>query len=302
MKNKSDNKLIVEFSHPGAEYVPYKKKEDPNIVFDNSSKISGRRKWNNLKSHKRKFIQSIGNFISEDNILHKDKKLTFWGEWEAESNFKMINDNDTPRFVHYPILDKTYNGPTKHNTDPFVFGDNFWYTNCKQSSRPFLQRMSKNSIILFGTESKTNFKLDTVFVIKQKFNYLEIQSAIKSFSEQLIKTNFTMNNMLFDKNKTHYSYYVGKNFNDDKNLFSFSPSKVLNKNTSVGHERVLLNINDFGLQKIGAGTVCKRLYLEKSINNNLDDKFLYDYWKKIVNACFDQGFVLGFDFELPKII
>ena len=46
----------------------------------------------------------------------------------------------------------------------------------------------------------------------------------------------------------------------------------------------------------------KRLYLDKSTNNNLDDKFLYDYWKKIVNACFDQGFVLGFDFELPKII
>tara|TARA_B110000503_G_C7162418_1_gene420271 strand:+ start:3271 stop:4179 length:909 start_codon:yes stop_codon:yes gene_type:complete len=302
LKNNSDNKLIVQFSHPGAEYIPYKKREDPNIVFDNSLKISGRRKWNNLKSHKRKFIQSIGNFISEDNILHKDKKLTFWGEWEAESNFKMINDNDTPRFVHYPILDTTYNGPTKHNTDPFVFGNNFWYTNCKQNSRPFLQRMSKNSIILFGTEGKTNFKLDTVFVIKQKFNYLEIQSGIKSFSEQLIKTNFTMNNMLFDKNKTHYSYYVGKNFNDDKNLFSFSPSKILNKNTSVGHERVLLNVNDFSLQKIGAGTVCKRLLLDKSINNNLHDKFLYDYWKKIVNACFDQGFVLGFDFELPKII
>ena len=79
--------------------------------------------------------------------------------------------------------------------------------------------------------------------------------------------------MLFDTNKAHYSYYVGNNYHDDKNLFSFSPSKVLNKNTSVGHERVLLNVNDFGLQKIGAGSVCKRLYLEKSTNNNLDDKF-----------------------------
>ena len=64
MKNNSDNKLIVQFSHPGAEYIPYKKREDPNIVFDNSLKVSGRRKWNNLKSHKRKFIQSIGNFAN----------------------------------------------------------------------------------------------------------------------------------------------------------------------------------------------------------------------------------------------
>ena len=48
--------------------------------------------------------------------------------------------------------------------------------------------------------------------------------------------------------------------------------------------------------------MCTRLFLEKSNNNNLDDNFLYDYWKKLTKICFDQGFVLGFNFELPKII
>ena len=93
-----------------------------------------------------------------------------------------------------------------------------------------------------------------------------------------------------------------KNYSDDKDLFSFSPSKVIKDQIIECHERVILDVKQFGLQKLGAGSVCTRLFLEKSNNNNLDDNFLYDYWKKLTKICFDQGFVLGFNFELPKII
>ena len=82
----------------------------------------------------------------------------------------------------------------------------FWYTNCKQGKKDkksFLRNLSKNSIILFGTESKYLFKLDTVFVVKDKFNSLQIQSKVSTFSEQFKKTNLFINNMLFDENKSH---------------------------------------------------------------------------------------------------
>ena len=303
--NNENKRMIVEFSHPGKEYIPYKRKDDPNVLFNNKSRNIGKRKWNNLHSHKRKFMKSHGNYLSSNNILFKTEPLTFWGEWEAESYFERINTTESPQFIHSPFLDIGYNGPTKHNTDPFVFGERFWYTNCKQGKKDrksFLRNLSKNSIILFGTESKYGFKLDTVFVVKDKFDCLQIQSKIETFSEQFKKTNLFLNNMLFDENKSHYSYYAGKNYNDDKDLFSFSPSKVVKDQIVESHERVILDVKQFGLQKIGAGSVCTRLFLEKLNNNNLDDNFLYDYWKKIAKTCFDQGFVLGFNFELPKIM
>ena len=127
-------------------------------------------------------------------------------------------------------------------------------------------------------------------------------NSFESVSEQFKKTNLFLNNMLFDENKSHYSYYVGKNYNDDKDMFSFSPSKLIKDQIIECHERVILDVKQFGLQKLGAGSVCTRLFLEKSNNNNLDDNFLYDYWEKLAKTCFDQGFVLGFNFELPKII
>ena len=71
---------------------------------------------------------------------------------------------------------------------------------------------------------------------------------------------------------------------------------VLIKSNPLYHSLTLKHYYPFSV------SILFLLYLDKTINNNLDDKFLYDYWKKIVNACFDQGFVLGFDFELPKII
>ena len=46
--NNENKKMIVEFSHPGKEYIPYKRKDDPNVVFDNKSRDIGKRKWNNL--------------------------------------------------------------------------------------------------------------------------------------------------------------------------------------------------------------------------------------------------------------
>ena len=91
--NNENKKMIVEFSHPGKEYIPYKRKDDPNVVFDNKSRDIGKRKWNNLNNHKESLLNHMGIIFPKINSF-KTEPLTFWGEWEAESYFERINFKD----------------------------------------------------------------------------------------------------------------------------------------------------------------------------------------------------------------
>ena len=46
--------------------------------------------WNNHKDHRRKFILSQGRYVKDDNAENDD--LTFWGEWEAQSNIEKLRN------------------------------------------------------------------------------------------------------------------------------------------------------------------------------------------------------------------
>jgi hypothetical protein len=50
------------------------------------------------------------------------------------------------------------------NTDPFVFGESFYYCVCQQ--RGVMKRLAAGSVILFGSCRKDAFVLDTVFVVQ----------------------------------------------------------------------------------------------------------------------------------------
>jgi hypothetical protein len=54
----------------------------------------------------------------------------------------------------------------RQNTDPWVFGDCFRYSNCKQQSQRALQQLAPGSLILFGSTLDGNFVADTVFVVR----------------------------------------------------------------------------------------------------------------------------------------
>jgi hypothetical protein len=63
----------------------------------------------------------------------------------------------------------------RQNTDPWVFGPTFLYSNCRQlnpSGTPSaLQRLSRGSLILFGSVLDGEFVLDTVFVVGESDAY-----------------------------------------------------------------------------------------------------------------------------------
>ncbi|MBV9791547.1 MAG: hypothetical protein JOZ51_25340 [Chloroflexi bacterium] len=150
---------FVQFLHPGGEHVP-----DSDIG----------KSWNRGE-HKRTFVKHPGRYvIPGEQATHADE-LGFWCEWEPEA--KVIHHNPTaergcPKYIYEPYygLPESYQG--LQNTDPFVFGDQFYYTWCKQKtnhggSSTLLTRLDIGSLILFGSRVDWKFVLDAVFVVER---------------------------------------------------------------------------------------------------------------------------------------
>ena len=161
----ADKRCFVQFPHPGHEH---------------GSK-SGR-VWNTVnRDHRRKFMQFRGKWIDEDGITHTDD-LRAWGEWEPESKLILEfnrKDGDTrhPSYLWKPYWIRKDNYRLLHNTDPFIFGDCFLYSNCGQSavSKQGLKQLGEGSVIVFGSGKKIDgqrkWVLDTVFVVRDSCWY-----------------------------------------------------------------------------------------------------------------------------------
>ena len=144
--------VFVQFIHPGKEHT------------EKTGKI-----WNKGE-HRRKFLEVNGEYLDSLEGSVKQDTLYFWGEWEAKSDVTKISGNkkDLPHFVFKPF----YSIPIGNvNTDPFVFGTQFYYCICKQGSYTSLRNLNKGDVILFGSCLRGNFVLDTVFVVKDWDEY-----------------------------------------------------------------------------------------------------------------------------------
>jgi hypothetical protein len=166
-----ENKLcFVQFIHPSGEHQP-----------------DGRRFkfWNRL-DHQRKFLINDGRYLHAGSL--EEGEIAFWGEWEPESEVINTISNRLPhgpRYIYKPyyIVPKSYQG--LQNTDPFVFGERFYYEGCQQRTKngpTQLRYLSRGSVILFGScIDKSYFVLDTVFVVDDwvdhsRNNYRELLS------------------------------------------------------------------------------------------------------------------------------
>lgn len=291
---------IVEFTHPGAEYIPKSDREDRHVKWDDTQGRSGIRKWNCLDTHKRKFIRSAGWYLNDAFESPQAASVTFWGEWEAQSRFRLTGRREEPpHCIHTPFLDMYSDDYTKHNTDPYVFGSYFWYTNCKQTHRKFLRSLARNSIILFGTEKEKGFYLDTVFVVGASFCTPIEENILSEASTQLKKVNFE-HERLFEK--PNFTFYRGLMKEESPAFFSFVPGMPYSGSQPIFHDKPLMTpTNSFGLQRLGARTVCKRLYQDKQMDGSLSLDFVREYWNKVAQLCIDQGFSLITKIEEPYI-
>jgi len=157
---------VYQFIHPGPEHG-----EDR----------PGFKGWNR-GDHRRKFLRSRGRYVPRLGAPAIDEELVFWGEWEPESEVETIVRPlpGGPQWLHRPyyVRPARYSpapGVVLQNTDPFVFGDRFQYTFCRQLRRhrkegPYfptgLRNTTPGSLILFGSAKKgLGFLLDTAFVV-----------------------------------------------------------------------------------------------------------------------------------------
>ena len=164
-------RLKAQINHPGLQKTFEFKK--------GYCKIRGRiiRKWNNDKSHYRKFILNRGAFLDDIvDVKPKNSNLFFWGEWEGNSFFHPINNNNyqiLPNGIHKPFHSIVNRGG--QNTDPYIFGKHFKYCICKQTGT--LCDLDTNSLLLFGSVYPRlgKFYIDTVFVVKNHTTALHVQ-------------------------------------------------------------------------------------------------------------------------------
>jgi hypothetical protein len=153
---------FVQFMHPGREHEP-----DPE----------GDKRWN-AREHRRKFLLSPGQYLVGNEL--RSSQICFWGEWEPESDVHAFVDEpirDGPRYLFAPF----YRRPPRtkrmrlQNTDPFVFGETFYYSRCMQKGPEGytnLRMLDAGSVILFGSSmERSRFVLDTVFVVDQWRDY-----------------------------------------------------------------------------------------------------------------------------------
>jgi len=152
----TDQMLVVQFPHPGPEHRP---------------DTDGYIKWN-TGDHARRFMKVPGRWLTETDSGSTEQSgdLVFWGEWEPPSIVVGEYPKPLPGYPRY-LYEPHWSSPPKgcaQNTDPYVFGEPFLYSNCRQVTKngvTRMQRLSVGSVILFGSRVAGDFVLDTALVV-----------------------------------------------------------------------------------------------------------------------------------------
>jgi len=298
--------IVIQFIHPSSEDL---KKEN------------GIKPWNTGK-HKRNFIVSAGKVVSSlEGRLQKSRQISFWGEWEPEAKIRETYNKKSPypcRSIE-PLFPKggkltrstsscgksscnsKCGGAGYINTDPFVFGNNFKYSNCRQytnkgKSKTILQNLPSGSIILFGSCIKQNkkdvFVLDTVFVVQESIKYIpkehsELHSNLKNDYELFKAVTLDSLNKGKDAGKK-FTLYLGRSFNNrNRKNFSFVPCDKNGKSFA----KVALTKKDMPELNMRLQTF---KVLKKSKNNYLNPQ---EVWEKMAGVVLDKGLSLGVHFD-----
>jgi len=298
-----ENKLcFVQFIHPGVEPTP-----------DRDGYIS----WNR-NDHKRKFIKLKGSYVDEKGSKVEDKELIFWGEWEPQSEAIKINnpkkDEQHPMYIYEPyynlaeINNKSNSGGCEgngyQNTDPFVFGDRFIYSICKQRSKrgpTQIRYLEKGSVILFGSRLNNKFVVDTVFVVGNYIDYKCTEDGLEELKDNLIKRYSLSENYIekyfeislyrfMDSLKSgnekdkNYRLYIGATYEDKHEcMFSYFPCQPYKKDTQ-GFVRPNVNLKGKITQELKQG-------IKLPSCNNIDE--VRKYWNKVTRQIINKGLNLG---------
>jgi hypothetical protein len=282
---------IIQFIHPGVEAKP---KKNDSII-----------KWNDNYYHKRKFLMSPGMYVENGREVKAD--LTFWGEWEPQSNIEYLSKTkeNYPTILNLPFIDPKVDNKL-HNTDPYIFGDTFKYFICKQGRSPMLRNLDRMSLILFGSNIAGKFCLDTLFVVSDSNKQYQLRdiTTLDRMDTQfyhaglqpLISDNYC-DKIKCKKNNKDYRYYEAVNFSEREvynNVFSFVPSR---KYTKLNYDKFVFKRPIVKIPEIVSDNL--KQGFNASGGKNYSENQIKIIWNEIVEQITNQGLLLGTQFTDP---
>jgi len=285
--------LCVQLPHPG--------KQKPFSLLNGYRNVEGKniREWNNdSPKHYRKFLKNNGEYINNiSDPNSKNAELFFWGEWEGNSFFTPFESNKNmdhrilPNGYHEPFHSIKIRG--NQNTDPYVYGEFFKYSICKQQGQ--MKKLDPNSLIIFGSvfPSLKKFYIDTVFVIKDYEISINVQATGgNGYSQVYIEETLEQLEQYLGSTRSvnDHKIYHSQTWWDNKEYFSFVPCKL--NHEGKGFERLFIDLYDpeFNLSSYPSG----KSFFGKCVYSSPEK-----LWRKIVEIAIKQDFMLGIQFAEP---
>ena len=287
-----DRLCFVQFIHPGLEHEP--------------DSANGR-SWN-VEMHRRKFLRQPGRSLADLDAKPAAAKLVFWGEYEppttrVKSYAQPVPDG--PRFLFAPAPVPFHpNDPPLMNTDPFVFGEHFFYSICKQNNKKgptAMQRLARGSVILFGSgQHRTQFVVDTVFVVADYVDWdlsnyrRKLKDVVppEYFHATLEPIAYEMKVRDLSPSQT-FRLYIGATFEKPyEGMFSFFPCLPAQEGETNGFARPVLR---------RAGILTDNLTQGQRMNPQPDVAAVRKLWADVARQVLDQKLCLGVHADLPKL-
>jgi hypothetical protein len=278
---------FVQFIHPGGEHGP---------------DVTDRKLWN-VGEHRRKFLRIGGEHVERPGERPVSGDVVLWGEWEAESEVESISQPlpRGPRWLHRPYYVRPEvfrrDGQVLQNTDPFIFGDRFMYTLCRQwrnsTQKPTrLRDLSPGSLILFGSLKAGEFVLDTVFVTDEGVLH-DFHSWPSVLGGRVSGTyaDVTMRPTYEWGEGATLRLYTGATAEAPTNgMFSFAPCLPLAA-CERGFERPAIRLDGF---------VTPGLMMGFKMSRSLTPEQVRGLWESVTGQVINADLALGTSFALPE--
>ena len=169
--------------------------------------------------HYRKLLESSDAIVIDaHNRPHADQHITFVGEWECCSSYVPNTNKGIFGRTHSPICSLNDATVDCLNTDPYVFGKEFYWICCKQPNNK--NQVHIGDIVLFGSYTLTaiagkrkvdKMVIDTVLVVDSviKLSNSISGSFTKCYTDVTIKhtvlPTYLFVGKMYDKTKDYQS-------------------------------------------------------------------------------------------------
>ena len=277
---------VVQFIHDGPEHKVDK---------------TGWTSWN-LKRHRRKYMLVDGQSINSQDEKHSSN-LFFWGEWEGPSHAVYSWENGNKNLPSNLVVPRFpgFSKPVENlqNTDPYVFGDEFKYTLCKQANKTgsltYLARLLPGTLVLFGSHILKKFVLDTAMIIGESI----IPHTSQNWSTVLASCTdqyraMTLQPMYWDKHiksETTFKFYKGATHQSQFNeTFSFAPC-IRETDLPQRFSRPNIVISEVITQTLQQGGKKTPMSLAS----------IKDCWSQVKSQVLEQHLLLGVKFTEPQL-